>query len=37
MFNLAKKWGISGVPNNPAAELKTAPDVCRERVPSVLP
>ena len=31
MFNLAKKWGISGVSNNPAAELKTAPDVCRER------
>jgi integrase len=31
MFNLAKKWGISGVTNNPAAELKTAPDVCRER------
>jgi integrase len=30
-FNLAKKWGISGVSNNPAAELKTAPDVCRER------
>jgi len=31
MFNLAKKWGISGLSNNPAAELKTAPDVCRER------
>ena len=31
MFNLAKKWAISGVSNNPAAELKTAPDVCRER------
>ena len=31
MFNLAKKWGISGVSNNPTAELKTAPDVCRER------
>jgi integrase len=31
MFNLAKKWGIAGVSNNPAAELKTAPDVCRER------
>jgi integrase len=31
MFNLAKKWGIAGVGNNPAAELKTAPDVCRER------
>jgi integrase len=31
MFNLAKKWGISGVSNNPAAELKTAPDVCSER------
>jgi integrase len=31
MFNLAKKWGIAGVSNNPAAELKTAPDVYRER------
>ena len=31
MFNLAKKWRIAGVSNNPAAELKTAPDVCRER------
>src|SRR5207248_6132916 len=31
MFNLAKKWGIPGVSHNPAAELKTAPDVCRER------
>jgi integrase len=31
MFNLAKKWGVPGVSNNPAAELKTAPDVCRER------
>jgi integrase len=31
MFNLAKKWGVSGVTNNPAADLKTAPDVCRER------
>jgi len=31
MFNLAKRWGISGVSNNPAAELKTAPDVCSER------
>ena len=31
MFNLAKKWGIAGVSNNPTAELKTAPDVCRER------
>ncbi len=31
IFNLAKKWGISGVSNNPAAELKTAPDVCRGR------
>ena len=30
MFKLAKKWGIPGS-NNPAAELKTAPDVCRER------
>jgi site-specific recombinase XerD len=31
IFNLAKKWGVPGVSNNPAAELKTAPDVCRER------
>ena len=31
MFNLAKKWGIAGVSNNPATELKTAPDVCRGR------
>jgi hypothetical protein len=31
VFNLAKKWGISGVSNNAAAELKTAPDLCRER------
>src|SRR6516164_3527851 len=31
VFNLAKKWGIATVQNNPAAELKTAPDVCRER------
>ncbi len=31
IFNLAKKWGIAGVSHNPAAELKTAPDVCRER------
>src|SRR6516162_10938663 len=31
IFNLAKKWGIASVQNNPAAELKTAPDVCRER------
>lgn len=31
IFNLAKKWGVSGVQNNPAAELKTAPDVYRER------
>ncbi len=31
IFNLAKKWGISGVSNNPAVELKTAPDVCRGR------
>jgi integrase len=31
MFNLARKWGIAGVSKNPAAELKTAPDVCRER------
>jgi integrase len=31
IFNLAKKWGIAGVSNNPAAELKTAPDVYRER------
>ena len=31
IFNLAKKWGIPGVSNNPAAQLKTAPDVCRER------
>jgi integrase len=31
MFNLAKKWGIACVSNNPAADLKTAPDVCRER------
>jgi len=28
---LAKKWGTPGVSNNPAAELKTDPDVCRER------
>jgi integrase len=31
IFNLAKKWGIACVSNNPAADLKTAPDVCRER------
>jgi integrase len=31
IFNLAWKWGIPGVSNNPAAQLKTAPDVCRER------
>jgi len=31
VLNLAKKWGIASVQNNPAAELKTAPDVCRER------
>jgi integrase len=31
IFNLAKKWGVACVSNNPAAELKTAPDVCRER------
>jgi integrase len=31
VFNLAKKWGIASAQNNPAAELKTAPDVCRER------
>jgi integrase len=31
IFNLAKKWSVAGVESNPAAELKTAPDVCRER------
>jgi len=31
VLNLAKKWSIVSVQNNPAAELKTAPDVCRER------
>jgi integrase len=31
VFNLAKKWSIAGAQNNPAAELKTAPDVFRER------
>jgi integrase len=31
VLNLAKKWVIVSVQNNPAAELKTAPDVCRER------
>jgi integrase len=31
VFNLAKKWGVPGAGENPAAGLKTAPDVCRER------
>jgi integrase len=31
MYNLAKKWGVPGAGENPAAGLKTAPDVCRER------
>jgi hypothetical protein len=32
VFNVAKKWGIAGTQNNPATELKTAPDVFRERL-----
>jgi integrase len=31
VYNLAKKWGVPGVVDNPAVGLKTAPDVCRER------
>ncbi len=35
LYNLAKKWGVPGANDNPAASLKTAPDVCRERFLSV--
>jgi integrase len=31
VFNLAKRWVVPGVGQNPTTGLKTAPDVCRER------
>lgn len=31
IFNLAKKWGLPGLPDNPVATLRTEPDVQRER------
>lgn len=31
LFNLAHKWGVLGITNNPAAGLKIVADVCRER------
>jgi len=31
VFNLAHRWGVPGVGQNPTAGIKTAPDVCRER------
>jgi integrase len=31
VFNLAKRWGIPDIDQNPTTGLKTAPDVCRER------
>lgn len=31
IFNLAKKWGITGLGDNPASGLRTEPDVQRER------
>jgi integrase len=31
VFNLARKWCVPGVVENPTAGIKLAPDVCRER------
>ena len=31
MFNLGRKWGVSGCVSNPTTGLKTTPDVCRQR------
>src|SRR5262249_18058142 len=31
LFNLARKWGIPRLSENPTTGLKTMPDVCRER------
>jgi len=31
VFNLAKKWGVPGVFDNPTFGLRMAPEVCRER------
>lgn len=31
IFNLARKWGVPGLRDNPLATFQTAPDVCRER------
>jgi integrase len=30
-FNLARRWGVPGVLENPASSLTTEPDVCRQR------
>jgi integrase len=31
LFNLARKWGVPRLTENPTTGLKTLPDVCRER------
>jgi len=31
IFNLGRKWGVSGCVSNPTTGLKTMPDVCRQR------